>query len=581
MKFTIQNRLLQYLRILTSIASIAAFISLILKYGFYLPDKWIIRFVIMDEIIAAIYVLTIFTGFFISNKKWQFVKNAPFETGLLILFIILLFAEEILTPGKPHDFIKSATPASYTQLYFVIIQVYIIINAVINLFRTREWWQLTSLSPARIMILSYGLIIFGGSLLLKLPKASYSPLHWIDTLFVSTSAVCVTGLTTVNLSDVFTFTGQLIILLLIQTGGLGIVTITSLIALYIFRGIRLHDQIMIKEVLNAENFRSIASIIKAIFIFTFATELIGATGLYFAFSNLGLSEFDRIFSSIFHSVSAYCNAGFSIFPQNLQPGTYDFRPISLVIIMIMIVCGGLGFYTWSDIIGLGEQTMIKKHGLTQQTKIILISTLILIVSGAFLIWLFQLEQWGSLPPGQQVLNSFFLSVVSRTAGYSNVEIGDIFVSTAMIVILLMYIGAAPNSTAGGIKITTGLILLHSFRAFSKGSNRVEVGWNTIPMITVRKAFIVLIVSIALIFISLLLMSITEKSSFFDNLFEIVSAFGTVGLSRGITPGLSVIGKSIIIFVMFAGKIGLFSLAVAISREVEGTSYYFPEVNLMI
>jgi trk system potassium uptake protein TrkH len=581
MRATIQNKLLQYLRILTTIASIIALISLVLKYGFYLPDKWIIWMVIQDEAIACIFVLAIITGFFLSANKWQFVKNSPFEVGLLLLFIITLVTEEIISIENPHYFLKGTTPVNHLTPYFIIIQVYVIINAVIHLVRTRGKWNLPTLSPSRIMILSYALVILAGSLLLKLPKATYAHVNWIDTLFVSTSAVCVTGLSTINLSEVFTFEGQLIILLLIQTGGLGIITITSLIALYIFKGIRLHDQIMVKEVMSAENFNSITSVIKAIFIFTFATELFGAIGLYFAWSNLGLSEFSRIFSSIFHSVSAYCNAGFSIFPQGLQTAGYNFRPISLIIIMITIICGGLGFYTWSDIIGFGEQTMIKKHGLTQQTKIILISTGILILGGAFLIWILQFQQWKVLPAGQQILNSFFLSVVSRTAGYSNVEIGAIAIPTAMIVILLMYIGAAPNSTAGGIKITTGLILLHSFRAFAKGSNRVEVGWNTIPMITVRKAFIVLVVSIFLIFIALLVMSITEESSFFDNFFEIVSAFGTVGLSRGITAGLSEIGKITIILVMFAGKIGLFSLAVAVSRESEGTSYYFPEVNLMI
>jgi Trk-type K+ transport system membrane component len=249
--------------------------------------------------------------------------------------------------------------------------------------------------------------------------------------------------------------------------------------------------------------------------------------------------------------------------------------------MILIVCGGLGFFTFSDILGIGEQSMIKKNELTQQSKIILISTLILIISGALLIWILQIHQWRDLPFGKQALNAFFLSITSRTAGFSITEIGNIAVPTAMVVILLMYIGAAPNSTAGGIKITTGVILLNSFRAFAKGKNRVEVGWNTIPMITVRKAYIVFIVSVILIFVAMFMLSLKESSSFFDNFFEIISAFGTVGLSRGITPFLSDLSKIVLILVMLAGKIGLFTLAVAMTEESEGTSYHFPEVNLMI
>jgi trk system potassium uptake protein TrkH len=581
MKPTIKKRFLQSFNIVATIASIAAFISLILKYGFYLPDKWIIRLVIQDEVIAGIFAIIIITSFLLSQDKWQYVKSSWFEVMLFLLLIFSLLIEEIISVDKPHLFLKETTSVSFIKLYFIIIQVYIISNAIITLAKTRDKWHLISLSPARIMILSYTVVILAGSLLLELPKAKCSQVPWIDALFTSTSAVCVTGLSSVNISEVFTFEGQLIILLLIQLGGLGIVTLTSFIALFIYRGIRLHDQIMVKEVLSSENFSSLKTIIKAIFMFTFITELACTVGLYLAWRNLGLSEFDRIFSAIFHSISAYCNTGFSIFPQGLQTASYNFKPISLIIIMITIICGGLGFFTFSDILGIGEPGMIKKKGLTQQSKIILISTLILIVTGAFLIWILQIHQWRDLPFGKQVLNAFFLSITSRTAGFSITEIGNIAIPTAMVVILLMYIGAAPNSTAGGIKITTGVILLQSFRAFAKGRNRVEVGWNTIPMMTVRKAYIVFIVSIILIFLAMFMMSLTEKSSFFDNFFEIISAFGTVGLSRGITPGLSELSKIVLVFVMLAGKIGLFTLAVAMSAESEGNGYHFPEVNLMI
>ncbi len=581
MKFTIKKQFLQYLSILTIIASVAAFISLILKYGFYLPDKWIIWLIILDEVIAGIFVIKIITSLLLSQDKWQFVKDSPFEVLLLFLFIFSILIEEIISIENPHYFLKETTSVSFIKLYFVIIQVYIIINALITLAKTSEKLHLISLSPARIMILSYIVVILLGSLLLELPKAKCSQVSWIDSLFTSASAVCVTGLSTVNISEVFTFEGQLIILLLIQLGGLGIVTLTSLIALFIFRGIRLRDQIMVKEIFSSENFRSLTTIIKAILLFTFITELAGAIGLYFAWGNLGLSEFDRIFSSIFHSVSAYCNAGLSIFPHGLQTAGYNFNSISLIIIMIVIICGGLGFYTFSDIFGIGEQGLIKNNGLTQQSKIILISTLILIISGAFVIWILQIHQWQDLPFGKQVLNALFLSIASRTAGFSITEIRDIAIPAAMVVILLMYIGAAPNSTAGGIKITTGVILFNSFRAFAKGRNRVEVGWNTIPMITVRKAYIVFIVSIILIFMALFMLSLKESSSFFDIFFEIISAFGTVGLSRGITPELAEMSKIVLVLVMIAGKIGLFTLAVAVTEESEGTSYHFPEVNLMI
>jgi len=581
MKLALKKQFLQYFSILTTVASIAAIVSLILIYGFYLPDKWVIRLFILEEIIAVIFILNLVTGFLLNPDKGEFIKDNPFELSLMLLTLLSLIITVNTSADSPHHLLRGSTPGSIIIPYFIIILVYNSINALITLFKSREKRHFLSMSPARIMMFSYIIVILVGSLLLKLPKAAYSPVSWMNCLFTSASAVCVTGLSTVNLSEVFTFEGQLFILLLIQLGGIGVVTLTSSIALFVFRGIRLHDQIMVKEIFDSQNFSSLTTIIKTIILFTFGAELIGAIGLYFSWGNLGLSEFDRIFSAIFHSISAYCNCGFSIFPQGLQTASYNFNTTSLIIIMIVIIFGGIGFYTFSDIFGIGERDLIKKSGLTQQSKIILISTLILIVSGAFLIWILQLQQWRNLPFGKQVLNAFFLSVVSRTAGFSITEVGDIAIPAAMVVIMLMYIGGAPNSTAGGIKITTGVILLHSFRAFVKSKNRVEVGWSTIPMITVRKVYIVFIASIILIFISSFLLSLTESSAFFDNFFEIISAFGTVGLSRGITSGLSELGKIVLIFVMIAGKIGLFTLAIAVSEESEGTAYHFPEVNLMI
>lgn len=581
MKIAIKKQFLQYSSILTIVASIAAFISLILKYGFYLPDKWMIGLIILDEIIAVIFIINLLTNFLLSQDKWQFVKNSPFEVFLLLLFLFSIIIEEIISVENPHYLLKESTSYSFIKLYFVIIQIYIIVNALINLARTREKLHLLSLSPPRILLLFYLVVILLGSLLLKLPKATYSPIAYIDAFFISSSAITVSGLASVNLSEVFTFEGQLFILLLIQIGGLGIVSLTSFIALFIFKGIRLREQVIVKEIFDSENFSSLSIILRTIIIFTLSIEMAGAIGLYFAWDNLGLSEFDRIFNAIFHSISAFCNCGLSIFPNGFQTAGYNFNTLSLIIIMFLIIIGGIGFYTFSDIVGIGEVSMIEKNGLTQQSKIILISTLILIVSGAFLIWILQLPQWRDLPFGKQVLNSLFLSVVSRTAGYSITEIGNIALPAAMVIILLMYIGGAPNSTAGGIKITTSVVLLHSFWAFVRGKNRVEVGWNTIPMVTVRKAYIVFIVSIILFFITSFVMSLTEDSSFFDNFFEIISAFGTVGLSRGITTELSAVGKIVIIIVMLAGKIGLFTLAVAVGEEAKGNGYHFPEVNLMI
>jgi len=581
MKLASQKRIRFIIDRITPLFGIIAFVSLFLKYGFHLSDEWIQNLLILDEVIAAVFVITLLVNFLISDKKWQYVKQSPFEFGLLFLFIISIVLEEIFSIEDPHLLIRRSTSHSFIKLYFIIIQIYIIINGFVSLAKTSEKWLFISLNPSRILMISYVIVIIAGVLMLKLPKATYSGISWIDAFFTSTSAVCITGLSTLNISRAFTFEGQVIIMLLIQLGGLGIITLTSFIALFIQKGFRLRDQVIVQEILDNENLSSLASILKAIVSITFISELIGAVALYFSWKHLGLSESDRIFSAVFHSVSAYCNAGFSTFLNGFETTGYAFNSISLITIMLLIVFGGLGFYTYSDIFRIGEIKMVRKKGLTLQSKMIIIATVVLLLFGAGMIWITQHAQWKNLPLGEQVLRSFFLSVSSRTAGFSVVSIGELAIPTLMLLILLMYIGGAPNSTSGGIKMTTVITLLASLGTFIKGKRRVEIGWNTIPMRIVRRAFIVFTVSIFLIMTVLFVLSWTEDQDFMDILFEIISAFGTVGLSRGITPDLTLTGKLLIALVMFAGRIGLFSFAVAMSEVRDDTSYKFPEINLMV
>jgi len=581
MKISLQNRITHIIGRLTPLLGIIAFLSLFLKYGFHLTDTWIANLLILDEIIAAFFVGTLLLKFFISDTKWNYVKQSPFEFGLLLLFIVSIIFEEIISIEEPHVLIKKATTHSFIKLYFVIIQIYIVFNGIIALAKIKDKWLFYSLNPARILMVSYIVVILAGMALLKLPKATFDGISWIDAFFTSTSAVCITGLSTVNITQVFTFEGEVVIMILIQLGGLGIITLTSFIALFIQQGFRLRDQIIVQEILDNENLSSLTSILKAIVSITIISELIGALGLYLSWGNLGLSESERVFHSVFHSVSAYCNAGFSTFSNGFETAGYHFSSMSLITIMLLIVFGGLGFYTYSNIFHIGEIKFFRKKVLTLQTKVILIGTLVLILFGATMIWITQYDQWKSLPVGEQVLKSFFLSVTSRTAGFSMVSIGELAIPTLMMVILLMYIGGAPNSTSGGIKVTTVMTLLAALVAFVRRKTRVEIGWNTIPMRIVRRAFIVFMVSILLIFIVLFVLTWTEDQAFFDILFEIVSAFGTVGLSRGITPDLSVTGKLMIAAVMFAGRIGLFSFAIAMSEVKDDSSYTFPEINLMV
>ncbi len=556
-------------------------VTLFLKYGFQISDKTMITLITIDEIIAGLFVFLLLLNFIITKSKWQFIKDSPFEIILMALFIVSIIFEELTSAKQTHYLLRRSTSHSFIKLYFVIIQIYIITNGLIAFAKAREKWQFFSLSPARIIVSSYALVVLSGTFILKLPKATYETISWIDAFFTSASAVCITGLSTVNISEVFTFEGQLFLMILIQLGGLGIITIASFLTLFVQRGLKIRNQLLVQELFSSENFSSLTSILKAIIGITFLSELIGAIGLYFSWKDIGLSEFDRIFASIFHSISAYCNAGFSIFPEGLETESLNINAPSLIIIMIMIVSGGLGFYTFSNIFGIGYKKEDKKKYLSLQSKIILYATAGLILLGAVSVWLIQRPYWQDLSFGEQVLNSFFLSITTRTAGFSNVSIAGLAIPSLMVMSLLMYIGGAPNSSSGGIKITTVVTMLFSLKSYISGKDNVKMGWNHVSQKTVKRAIVVIMISIMLMFINLLILTLTEDQDFFDLFFETVSAFGTVGLSRGITPELTTAGKFVIIFLMFIGRIGLFTFSVAIIEERDQYGFTFPEINLMV
>ena len=567
---------------ITLVAGFAAFVSFIAQHGFYLSqgfERFLVYYV--DSIIASLFVFLVTFNFILYHDKIQYIKENPIEFTLGTAFVIIVILYQFFSYSSTHYLISFKLTNNLIKSYFVFIQFYILFNTFITFIRSQEKGFFFTLNPARIFASSFLIVIIIGTFLLKMPKATQIPISWIDALFVSTSSVCVTGLITVNIAETFTIQGQSIIIFLMQIGGLGMITLTAFIALFIQKGFRLRDQFIMGEILDDTHISTLTIMLKKTIKITFFFEIIGITLLYFLWKDPNKSEFDQIFTAIFHGVSAYCNAGLSNLPQGLQtPGYSSYNP-ALIVIMILIVAGGLGFYTISDIINPQKKAFPKGQRLKLQTRIVIFSYIILIFVGAFLIWILQRPGWKDLPFGQQVINSLFTSVASRTAGFSIVEVGNMLIPPLMIVIFLMYIGGAPNSTAGGIKVTTFVALIVSLWGFIKGKERIELARRTIPMILIRRSFIILISSIMLIFIALFILNITEDQNYFDLFFETVSAFGTVGLSRGITPFLSEYGKMIIILVMFFGRIGMFTIALTVSEKIITHNYRFPNTTLMI
>lgn len=570
-----QENLGKILNRLSIMAGALVFITLIAHYGFNLNATYYVILEIINLAIAVFFLLQFLLRWLVLDKHWSFLRKHPMESIIFLLFIMSMLVEQLLHSEIHSYILQPHTTQHYIKLYFIMIQFYNVSLALTIFVRNRRKWLFVSIQPARVLMNSFLLLVLLGTGMILLPRSHIDPVSFVDALFISTSAVCVTGLSPLNIAHTFTLEGQAIILFLLQIGGLGIITLTSFVALFWMRGFLLEEQFLVMELMDDKNINSLTSILRSIIQFTAIIEISGAILIYLSLGQLGLSDFDRVFHSIFHAVSAYCNAGFSTFENGLESPVFSEMPFFLLILSILIILGGLGFYTQRELFS-------RKRRYTLQSRIILISSILLIVFGMITLWIFQFESWRAVPVARQALWAFFSSVTSRTAGFSIIDIRALTLPATMIILLLMYVGAAPNSTGGGIKITTAALLTAAFLDFIRGRRSVDIGWDNIPMTTIRRAFVVLLASLILLFTSVTLLTFTEKNQdFMDILFEAVSAFGTVGLSRGITANLSSAGKLILVFNMFLGRIGLFTFAIAAAREQDHKQYNYPETDVMV
>src|SRR6056297_89862 len=439
------------------------------------------------------------------------------------------------------------------------------------------------LNPSHFLILWFGITILTGATLLNLPFASVdgNSIGFIDSLFTSASAVCVTGLIVVNTAAHWTLFGKIVILILIQIGGLGIMTMATLIAFLLGRRITLKDRLLIREELNATTLQGIVLLTKRVLLMTIGIEAIGALFLSFSFTkDMGMIK--GIWYSIFHAVSAFCNAGFDITGNSLVDYTGDI--IVNITVVLLIVLGGIGFYVFMEILRERRFRYFSLH-----TKLVLITTITLIISGAFLVLIMEYnnpETLGLLNFKDKILASFFQSVTPRTAGFNTIDTAGLKYSTSFLVIILMFIGGSPGSTAGGIKTTTtGIIIISTYRLVM-GYEDIEFFKKRIDLKTVIRALSVVTIATFVVAVVTIILSITEINSgfaFHDIFFEVISAFGTVGLSRGLTPNLSNIGRIIITFTMFIGRIGPLTIAFAIAQGQDKNkgNYRFPIGKILV
>lgn len=469
------------------------------------------------------------------------------------------------------------------QTLLTVIQIYLVFLVVVKVIQSIPDILAKNLNPARLVLISFFSVIVVGMLLLTLPAATIDGmgLHIIDALFMATSAVCVTGLIVVDTATHLTTFGQGVILVLIQLGGIGVVTFATFLAMFLSGGLSPSERNILKETISGEKVNTISKTMKRIVLLTITVEFAGFVAYYISWAEAIPDTSERLWYSLFHTVSAFCNAGFSVFTNSLaDPMNATYLPIN-VTTMVLVIMGGLGFTTvWESVNRFSGRRQRKQF--TIHSIIVFRMTVFLIVAGTVAVLAIE---WNNLlagySVGDKILLSMFQSVTSRTAGFNTLDTGSLSAGATMIVVLLMMIGASPSSTAGGLKTTTVYVLYKSMVANIIGSDRVEISNRTVPNAVVLRAITSVFLSAMVMAIGLILLTVFEDFAFIDIFFEVVSAFMTVGLSRGITGSLSDPGKLIIICSMFAGRVGMLTVAVAFAHKVINKNYTYPEESVMV
>ncbi len=439
-----------------------------------------------------------------------------------------------------------------------------------------------SFQPAQVLAISFAGAILVGALLLMLPFSTTSGyISFVDALFTSTSAVCVTGLVVQDTATYFTLTGQVIILLLIQLGGLGVMTFSTMVLLAAGRKIAVSDRIMVQEGYHPGAPRDFRALIKSIFFFTFSIEFIGFGVMALRFRrDFPLPK--ALFASLFHSISAFCNAGLSVFSNNLMSYRGDIL-VNLTFVFLIIL-GGLGFLVLQELTGcISGRIKREKKQVSLHSKLVFVVTSALIV-GAFGIFL--ALEWNSsmalFTMKEKILASLFQVVTPRTAGFNTMDLAPLGSATVLLMLLLMFIGASPGSTGGGVKTSTFGVVLAFVRSKITARDSVHLFYRTIPRDSIIKAFAVISLSLSLIFVSSFIVLANQPTMMMKEVFfEVFSGFGTVGLSLGITTSLSSLSKVVLVLTMYAGRIGPLTLLYAFSRRKALGKFEYVEERVMI
>lgn len=529
------------------------------------PAPWVQRglaYIYMG--VVAVFVYALLIDFSRAARKLGFLREHLIDVLLLVPLVLAM------------DGVRLSVGLIAVREALTAIRVFAPFSA------TRRTMGMLRLSPARVVASSFAGAILVGTIFLSLPVASQDKqgTALVDALFTATSAVCVTGLIVLDTPQHFSTFGQVIILILIQLGGLGIMTFSTFLGLALRQRIGIQDRVIMQDLLDESNIETLKLMIVGILKMTFVLESIGALVLTWAWYSDAGSLRQAVYLGVFHSISGFNNAGFALFSDSLMQ--YHDNILITVTITTLAIIGGLGFTVITGMSGTRFWNRARVPRLSCHAKLVLVMTGVLLSAGTLV---FLCAEWSKTMADfswtERLLASYFLAVTPRTAGFNTVDTAALTDLSLFITIILMFVGASPGGTGGGVKTSTFALLVLSIRAILQKRDEVEVFYRTIPRETVHKALVIITFSFSLINLYTILLLLTEGAPFLPTMFEVVSAFGTVGLSMGLTSHLTTAGKVVILTLMFIGRIGPLTMAVALGERQDRARFAYPRERVMV
>ena len=587
-----QNKLLKpYIRIilglveaLTYLASLTLIVGVIYEHGFPLSVDEIAKIQVLYKAVWIIFLIdvTLHISLEYRSTKKQYRKLAWILSGLLYLTLIPVIFHRPEEEGAILQFWEFLDGKFY---HLILLLVFSLLNLS---------------NPSLILAVSFLAIILIGTGLLMLPKCTVNGITWVDSLFTATSAVCVTGLVPVDVSTTFTTGGLVVIILLIQIGGLGVMTLTSFFAMFFMGNTSLYNQLVVRDMVSSNSLGSLLSTLLYILGFTLVIEGIGMVSIWFSIhGTLGMNLDEELAFAAFHSISAFCNAGFSTLSGNLgNPMVMTNHNWLFVSVSFLIILGGIGFpilvnfkdivlyhlrHFWRFIRTRKLERHKVHHLYNLNTKIELIKTFLLLVIGTLAIAAFEWNaSFAGMPVADKWTQAFFNATCPRTAGFSSVDLASLNVQTLLVYLVLMWIGGGAQSTAGGVKVNAFAVVVLNLVAVLRGTERVEVFGRELSHDSIRRSNATVVMSLSVLFLFIFILSMLEpQASLMALTFECVSALSTVGSSLNLTPSLCDASKLLVALLMFIGRVGLITLMLGIVKQKKNTKYRYPSDNIII